>query len=530
MRSTHLALAGLMLLTCSGLACSGNEEAITGEEDELTSLTARSRVLRFEGVVYVDPQAADSTILEVARKQSQTGFGALLGLEISVKHRELADIDTATFKKRPVKVFDTNNPSDRGRSKLEVRYQYKDTALVPVKLSRRTALPLALLGGAFNTDVNRKVIVEACTKNDKEARDDAESGLLWYNFNPSKASCKKAITDEQARIEADTATLEDPRTQITQSRLDRLYVPVTMSLASDRTEQGATYPEYDKLFTQGVAPGKFTIGMLSGRLEHHRVEAYKDGGYYEWLDMLGTIFEKHPTMALTKIEPAENLTTLTVAGKRLDGLKFSDVIQWMVYDTGYPTGLSSAEKTELKLKMGQKLDNHWLTFQMPVTVTVGGGAPKDMIVELNTSFGADDDPAPHKRAIKTSDVFIYNGHSYIGYGPLDPSNFRASDFPPTYQLFFIDGCVSYNYYNEGYFLLKPGGTKMLDTITNGIEAPEYQSGLANGLFISKLIDGSVPSYQSLLLAAKATDSMRAADGEVDNGYHPSRTPIRIVKR
>jgi hypothetical protein len=524
------ALAGLLLLSWSAVACSAHDEAVTGEEDELTSLTARSRTLRFEGVVYVDPQAADSTILETVRKQTQTAFGALLGQDISVKSRELSKVDPGTFKRREVKVFDTNNANDRGRTRLEVKYVYKDSALVPVKLSRRTSLPLAVLGTAFDTDANRKVIVEACTKNDKEAREDADGGLLWYDFNPSKASCKKAITDEQARIEADAAKLEDPRTQVPQSQLDRLYIPVTMSLGSDRTEQGATYPEYDKLFTRGVSPGKLTIGMVAGRLDHKHVEAYKDDGYYEWLDMLGTLFEKHPTMKLVKIEPEENLTIATVGGRRIDGLKFTDFIQWMVYDTGYPSGLTSAEKTELKLKIGQKLDNHWLTFQMPVTVTVGGAAPNDMIVELNTTFGAEEDPAPHKRAIKTSDVFIYNGHSYIGYGPLDPSNFRASDFPSSYQLFFIDGCVSYNYYNDGYFALKPGGTKTLDTITNGIEAPEYQSGLADGLFISKLIDGSIPSYQSLLLAAKATDPMRAADGEVDNGYHPTRTPIKIVKR
>ena len=104
------------------------------------------------------------------------------------------------------------------------------------------------------------------------------------------------------------------------------------------------------------------------------------------------MFEAHPSFTLTKIEPAEDLTTVTVGNRRLEGLKFSDVIQWTVYDTGYPSGLSSAEKTELRLKMGQKLDNHWLTFEMPMKVSIGGGAAKEFGVVLNTSFNVDSEP------------------------------------------------------------------------------------------------------------------------------------------
>ena len=530
--SSLFALPALLALAAGLPGCSAtvDEGAPTAtDEDDLTSLTARSRELRFEGLVYVEVGSSDATILKAARAQSQSAFGALLAMEISVESRELKDIDPATFKKREVTVFDTGNPGDRGKARLEVKYQYRDNAVVPTKLSRRTSLPLAVLGGAGDTSANRGAVVKACTKNDKEAQEDAASGLLWYDFNPSLASCKAAIADEQEKIDADRAKLADGRTQVPQSQLDRLYVPATMSLGAAKTVRGSTYPEYDKLFAGGVTPGKLTIGAMTGRLAHDHVEAYKDDGYYEWMDLLGVVFEAHPSFTLTKIEPAEDLTTVTVGNRRLEGLKFSDVIQWTVYDTGYPSGLSSAEKTELRLKMGQKLDNHWLTFEMPMKVSIGGGAAKEFGVVLNTSFGAEESQTPYKRAIKTSDVFVFNGHSYIGRGPLDPANFRASDFPSTYQLFFIDSCVSYNYYNEGFFLLKPGGTKALDTITNGIEAPEYESGMAEGQLIAKLIDGSMPSYQTLLRAAKATDPMRVVDGEVDNTYSPTRTPVKVTR-
>ena len=115
----------------------------------------------------------------------------------------------------------------------------------------------------------------------------------------------------------------------------------------------------------------------------------------------------------------------------------------------------------------------------------------------------------------------------VGPKGFHPGNFTASDFPRSYQILFIDGCVSYNYYEKDYIPLKPGGTKNLELITNGLEAPSYQSGLALGKFSAALIDGSFPSYTKLLKAAAATDPMRVVDGEVDNVWSPSRTPIAL---
>jgi hypothetical protein len=522
-------LAGVAAM---GMGCSSGRASTVspGSEDELTSVTARSRELTFEGIVYAARGASDAAILRLAREQSQSAFGALLNVEVAVESREVRDIDPATFKKREVKVIDTDKANDPGENMIEVRYTYVDNAVVPVKLSHRTSIALALLGPGTEERTRFRSIVAACTTNDEEARGDADDGLIWYDFNPSRPSCKAAITDEQKKIERDRAKLADKRTQVPRSQATRVYLPATFSLGSSNTATGATYPEYDKLFSGGVQPGKLVIGMLGGRLNHEHAAAVDDDGYYEWMDALGVLFEAQPRFALTKIEPEEDLSQVTVAGKRIEGLKFSDFIQWTVYDQGYPAGLSDAAKKELRTKIAEKLDNHWVTFQLPVKVRIGRAAPKDFTIELDTLFGADEDPAPHKRAIRRSDVFLYNGHSYIGYGPLDPSNFRSSDFPNSYQLFFIDGCVSYNYYNEGYFLLKAGGTKNLDTITNGIEAPEYDSGAAQGRLLVRLIDGTSASYRTLLTAARSTDPMRVVDGETDNEYSPRETPIDVEAR
>ena len=96
------------------------------------------------------------------------------------------------------------------------------------------------------------------------------------------------------------------------------------------------------------------------------------------------------------------------------------------------------------------------------------------------------------------------------------------------QLFFFDSCVSFNYYEKDFFTLKAGGSKVLDLITNGIEAPEYKSGEMQGNLIARLLDGSLPSYQTLLGSASATDSLRVVDGELDNSYHPSRVKVRVT--
>jgi hypothetical protein len=524
-RSRHLILGAAIALLAGCSA--GGDDATAGDEDDLTSLTARQRILTFDGVVYVARGTSDAEILAATRKQTQTAFGALLASKVAVRSREVQNVDQASIRKRDVLVVDTNAAAGAApTAMIEVKYSYKDEAVIPVELARHSNLSLALL--AQGADHEIKAVLPDCTKNDKEAKEDAEGGLLWYDFDPTRSTCRKAIDREQRTIDADTAKLTDKKKQVSKSRATRLYLPTAMKLGKAATADAATYPEYDKLFGAGIDGNAMTVALVVGRLAHDRVEATKDDGYYEWLDSLGVIFTKHPEFELKKIEPAETVTAVTVAGKKIEGLSFKNFIQWTVYGTGYPEGLDAAGKKELTQKIAAKLDSHWVTFEKKVKVANGDAPPRDFTLRIETFFGADEDPEPHRRAVKRGDVVVYNGHSYIGYGPLDPDNFRATSFPSSYQLFFFDSCVSYNYYEKDFFTLKPGGSKSLDIITNGLEAPEYQSGEAQGNLISKLMDGSMPSYQTLLKEATATDSLRVVDGEIDNTYHPSRVKVRLT--
>ncbi len=507
-------------LACSAavLGCSVDSE--TGaDEDDLTSLSARSRSMQFDGYVYVSADAADYEILDAVRTQTQSAFGALRNAQIGVNNRELKAVDAKTFVKTKVTMIDPSTGA--GTPMLRVRYRYTDNAVVPVSMATRSAIGLAVMSPDYRNQTNR--ILTECTANDSEAQE--FSGSIWYVFDPSLSQCHDAMSAEQKAIDAQNAKLTDPKNQVSQAEVSRLYIPTTVKLGPDKTNKGNSYPEYDRLFSGGVAQGKLVISMVNGFIDHGEHQDYSDSGYREWMTELREAF-KGRSFKVAKVEPQEDLTSFTVNGKKVSAKGFDDLIAWEL-DGTVPAGLSYSDSTALRKAVGDKLIQHWLTFDAPVKITIGSAAAKPFTFEIFTYFGSDGDATPHKRAIKNSDVFLYNGHSYIGYGPLDPSNFSSSDFPSSYQILFIDGCVSYNYYEKDYIPLKSGGTKNLDLITNGLEAPSWHSGYALGRFVSRMLDGTQPSYLKLLDAAQDTDSLRVVDGEVDNKYSPSKVAIKV---
>ena len=534
-------LLSSFLLGCLALgACSAPADSSVDEDSDeaLTSLTALSRTLRLQSQVFVSPDASDYEILAAAKKQNQSAFGALRTASVGVNDRELKTIDASTFVKHKVTVYDVASGDTTGTPMLRVTYKYTDHAVVPKTMSKRSALPLAVLSGNYSSQLDR--ITKECTANDSEAREFRNS--IWYVFDPSLSSCKTAMTAEQKIIDADHEKITDKR-GVPLSEVDRLYAPLTMSLTRAKLNGTATYPEYDRLYAGGVQPGKFVIGMVSGMMadwaagEHH--DTIEDAGYDMWFGGLREIFNARPGFKLVKTEPAEDFTKFTVNGKTVSvpgGIE--DIMKWELDRTGYPAGLSYTDQHALRVAAGEKIVRHWLTFEVPVTAQVGTAQPQTVTIQLNSYFGAETSSAPHKRAIKNSDVFVYNGHSYIGYGPLDPSNFSESDFPDSYQVMVVNGCVSYNYYEKDYFPLKNGGTKNLELITNGLESWVNESGPAMGRLVGAMIDGKQESYQNILKAGQFTsygydwgmDALRVVDGELDNKYDPRKTAIKITAK
>jgi len=533
-----LSLAALGFALTGGCAVNSDGNDPGTDEDaidsELTSNTALSRTLTFQGYVYVDASASDFTILSTIRKQTQSAFGALREANVGVNSRELKDVDPTTFVKTKVTVVDTSSTTASTRTMTKVSYKYTDDAVVPKSMARRSALSLGLLHGNYQWQSDR--VLKECTNGDAHAHEFQSS--IWYVFDPSLTNCKTAMSAEQRKLDAEKKKLTDQKTQVTKLETERLYIPTTMRLSGNKTNKGLSYPEYDRLYAGGVQKGKIVISMVNGLMadwaagEKH--DTIDDEGYGMWFEGLREIFKVRPGFKLVKSEPAEDLTTFTVGTTKVTASSFNDVIAWEL-DSKLPTGITWSKQRDLRNAVATKIFKHWLTFEVPVKVKIGTAAEQTVIIQLNTYFGAETDSTPHKRGIKNSDIFVYNGHSYIGYGPLDPTNFRSTDFPASYQILFINGCVSYNYYEKDYWNLKSGGTRNLELVTNGLESWVNGSGPAMGRFIGSLIDGKQNSYSAVLKAAEFTgfgyawgqDALRVVDGELDNVYTPTKTPIVV---
>lgn len=509
-----------VLPVLSSLIAGCATEVLEETGDELTSVTARSRDLEFQGQVFVATTATDDEILRTVRKQTQSAFGALRTAEIGVSSRELKGVDPSTFKKSPVTVVDVNSPGSVPAKMLRVTYTYKDSAVVPVSMATQSAFPSAVLNPAYASQSTR--ILKECTSNDEHARDFQSS--IWYVFDPSETNCRPAMAKEAELIAADQKRVKFG--EIAKSEVDRLYIPTTMKLGADRTNKGNSYPEYDRLFSGGVEKGKLIIGMVSGFIGHDVPLDESDYGYSEWIEQITSSMKSLKGWKVVSTEPAGDPLRYSIGGKTVTFSSFEELAPLFSYNA--PSTVQGVSVDLLKKEIGKSTIKKWITFETSVNVAVGSQAPKPVAVQIKTYFGVGSEIAIHKRMIKSSDVYIYNGHSSIGYGPLDPSNFQKGDFPSSYQIMFVDGCVSYNYYNKDYVPLKEGGTKNLDLITNGLEAPAGNSGIAIGALVSLLLKGKAP-YSELLQVAHYTDELRVVDGELDNQYSPTKSPLRVTQ-
>ena len=535
LRPSSLAL--LLTTLAAGVGCGSADDGSgttpqTGDEDDLTSVTARERALTFDGYVYLPTTATDSTILAAVKRQNKSAFGALRNAEISANNRELAEIDAKAFVKETVSVVDPSNPAAAKKPMLRVRYRYTDRALVPVSMAKRSAVGMAVLHGDYQAQSKR--ILQECTEN--SAHDQEFEGSIWYVFNPTLSGCQEAMSAEQQKIDEARAKLANPDTEVVAAETTRLYLPITAKLESTKTSTAKTYPEYDRLWSGGVEAGKLKVAIVSGVMADwaagDKPELANDIGYHMFYQMVDEIGRVVPGLQLTGTDGAD-LTTFTVNGKTVKGGTWADLTKWELSGSGWPAEIASAaDRDALKKLVANTMAHHWITFERKASVKLGTDAAKDVTVVINTYYGAETDDAPHRKALSSNDVVVYNGHSYIGWGPLDPSRYSASTFPKSYQLFFFNSCVSFNYYEKDFFKMK-GGTENLDMITNGLESPVYGSGPVVGRMVGAIVSGKAVSYKDILVkGAQYTehgqDALRVVDGELDNTYKPSKKALTVT--
>ncbi len=512
--------------------CTVEDASTVGEEDDLTSVTARERALSFEGYVYVSANASDWEINNAVTRETKSAMGALRTASVGVNDRELKDVDRKTFVKEKVTVVDANGQKSQA---LRVRYRYNDRALVPVSMAKRSAIHLAVMHGDYQAQSKR--VLEECTEN--TSHDQEFEGSLWYIFNPSLSQCQDAINAENVKIQDARKALTDQANQIVSLEQTRLYIPVTISLQGSSTAQKSTYPEYDRLWRGGVEKDKLVVSIVSGVMADwaagEKPKLSDDIGYEMYWEQMAIIQQQLPGLKLVSADGAD-LTKFTANGKTVTNVTWGDLTNW-ANGTGFPSQFQSwSDQSALKEAVANTMAKHWLRFEQPVSVKIGSEAARNVTVVIKTYYGAETDDTPHRTAMKTSDVVIYNGHSYIGYGPLDPSRYTSSDFPGSYQILFFNSCVSFNYYEADFFKMHPGGTKNLDMITNGLESWVNGSGPAIGRFVATLLNGKQATYLDLLnnmgKGAPATDvgidGLRVVDGELDNKFKPSTTKITVT--
>ncbi|MDD2805740.1 MAG: hypothetical protein PHV33_09305 [Elusimicrobiales bacterium] len=138
------------------------------------------------------------------------------------------------------------------------------------------------------------------------------------------------------------------------------------------------------------------------------------------------------------------------------------------------------------------------------------------------------------RAMRTADVFLYDGHSGLG-GYLSPERL-AEDSGQTlalpqnkYQIFVFQGCSTYAYYNTAFFRLKrsaadPKGTTNLDIMTTGIGAAFDVGAKVDVAFLRSVTMGERPSWQTIMDRVRAAEGQNSAlshiNGDEDNPRNP----------
>lgn len=137
------------------------------------------------------------------------------------------------------------------------------------------------------------------------------------------------------------------------------------------------------------------------------------------------------------------------------------------------------------------------------------------------------------KGMKTSDIFLYDGHSGLG-NYLNPDRLAEDTGGPLalpkdkYQIFIFQGCSTYAYYNSAFFKLKrsgsdPKGTKNLDIITTGIGAAFEVGAKVDVALLTSVTMAQKPSWQTILDRVRAAEgsnsSLSHVNGDEDNPDH-----------
>ena len=527
MRIASLGLLSVALAGCLDLAGSGS----TGTD--LTSVGGDEFVIDFDAFVDVAPGASDDAVKGAIHLQLKSALGALREQGIGVADRDairnLAHPDLVRTRLAVVRDDGTvSHEVDR------VRYHYHDQALCETGGCTGSTVDVTLLFGDFVARAGE--LIGPCS--DDPA---TEPDSLWYHYQPNLAACKAAIVAERNQIESARALLADTAAQISTRDADRRFlttraalVPVTA--APDR------WPEHDQLWGFAGDPAREKLVVYSFFGVDSDMSQPTDLGIVEYMRFERELRRRMPALRVTETNPTAWLLDFYIDGQKLPNVTWDDVERWIVDRTGFPAavGSNAARRAELLRQVVANFSERWIVWTAPVTVE-RNGVTRTMTVEVRTWHGWEDGSAEirqHARwryleAFWNADVFAYTGHSHFGHGPLEPWEYTGANFPDRYQTMLINSCLSFNYYDEDFLGMHPGGSAKLDVVVNGLPAYWQGMGQATAAYVAGMAGGAV-SWRQLLTSMRvdlpweyAYDPMRAVNGELDNQFSPQSGAITI---
>jgi hypothetical protein len=537
-------IAALIAASTLSLQCGDvGVDPISGEPEEITSASGLERRIEWDGYVYVGAGADVPTIQRVIQRQVKSAIGALRQPEIAIQDRDaLSNIDPSGWTRENLTAIDPANPTGPRFQVQRVRYKYRDVAVIRRGRTSRTVL-VPLLFGEYEPRAQEIRLVCSDDPN-------AEANSLWYHFAPSQPACARAMREETAAINRAASTLStrmpadlDPRTVISKTELDRRYITVSANLLPV-AEPAPRFPEYDRLWGFGSDRGSVVVYAFFG--VDSDLNNTRDNSLIEHMRFWRTMRARFPQFRVTETRPQAMLLDFRVAGQRFSA-QYEDVFRWILDDAGFPVqvGTDRARREELKRQVIERFSERWIYWDLPVQVS-RNGVSRPMTVQIRSYWGHEDGTPAWRQAARNryleafwhADVFLYQGHSHFGHGPLEPTGYSAANFPSRYQLMLVNSCVSFNYYNQDFLALHPGGSRNLEMVVNGLPAYWTQMGQASANYVIGLIDGQNRSWKDILQQMVVTpswqpsgyDPIRVVNGELDNVFDPARGAVQVTVR
>ncbi len=531
----------MMTVICGFVAaqmagCASAEDGAATQSDELTGVTSSERPIHFESSVIVESGANDDAIRAVIAREVKTAIGALRDSKVSLDDRDAqSNLSPAKWTRTPLRFVDPTN-AQASRAVTRITFKYDDRAVVTNTLASRSAVDFVMLAGDYTTHAD--AIRKSCVDDTTSATDS-----LWYHFQPTSSSCNALIQAELTAVTQEQKTLAQGQSAagaqiIGPKELARWFQPVTARLDAPKAPTKAYAPEYDRLFGVGSDKQELLVYAFLGVDGYAAADAYNPDDILgmEAMKFLRTMLRAQPNLRPVKTDPYAMLLDFYVDGKKLDGITYERMLSWVIDRSNLPAEVGSdpAKIQDLRRQVMTKFAERWIDWVVPMEVAKADGTKKNLNVRIRSYYGQEDgtpDARQHAQwryleAFWYGDVFLYNGHSHFGNGPLEPQLYGAQNFNDRYQVMLVNSCISFNYYHEDFLRMKPGGSKNLDMVLNGLPSYVNDGGVASAKFLTGLLDGSMKPYVDILKGMqldmpwgeRAYDPMRVVDGELDNAF------------